>query len=175
MGDTTGFSYYESIKALLGPHDLGHAPPKNTPFLQVLDPCIGAGGVKFGMTMDEVIRIWGKPSSLTIDPGHHGPRDLKVRLTFGASWFVFIGNELLTIVIHRASLPNAKFRNGIGFASSRAKIVRAFGQPSERSRGEAYPEFMIDRTKLYFNLASTANELHGRSNAITLCREGSFY
>jgi hypothetical protein len=112
MGDTTGFSYYENIKALLAPKDLRHAPPRNTPLLQVLDPSIGAGGVKFGMTMDEVIGIWGKPSSLTIDPTmRHGPKDLKVTLIFGSSNFGFIGDELRTIAIHQVSLPNAKFGN----------------------------------------------------------------
>jgi hypothetical protein len=176
MGNhTTGFSYYENIKALLVPKDLRHAPPRNTPLLLVLDPSIGAGGVKFGMTMDEVIGIWGKPSSLTIDPIMRHPKDLKVTLFFGASNFEFIGDELGKILIHQVSLPNAKFGNGIGFASSRAKVVRAFGQPSERSRGEAVPEFMVDGTEVSFYFGSTFNELHGQSHAITLCREGSFH
>lgn len=142
-------TYFQNLKGLVAKaRHVKHSPAKNTPDLLLLDPKTGAGGVRFGMNMDEVIKIWGTPHAVMMNPHTRDSwNGMKVTLYMGASRFVFEADKLVGISIHSASLPQAKFANGIGFHSSLEEIVKAFGEPGGRM-GERFPEYIIEGTKI---------------------------
>jgi len=54
-------------------------------------------------------------------------------LCIGACRFDFIDNSLVTISTHWASLPCARFNNGIDYSSSIQDVLSTFGKPAKAS------------------------------------------
>jgi hypothetical protein len=133
--DPAGFSnakansYYTRLCSLLTTKDSLDVEPKSTGRdVNLIENETGAAGVLFGATMDDVVAVWGKPSGLMINDGLDD-----WSLYIGACRFDFIDNSLVTISTHSASLPCARFENGIDYASSVEDVLSAFGKPIKAS------------------------------------------
>ncbi|MHC4777120.1 MAG: hypothetical protein ACYTFG_00940 [Planctomycetota bacterium] len=96
----------------------------------LVEPEKGAGAVRFGQSLDEVIRVWGRPTSINISP-HQETWEFWIR----ASRFEFEDNKLVTIDIHSVDLEGAFLKNGISFKSSPEDVKKIFGKPIEKGKG----------------------------------------
>ena len=90
-------------------------------------------------------------------------------VSIGASRFTFRDGKVVGISIHIASLPNARFDNGIGFDSKREEVLKAFGEPIDNSK-PGLPEFDIAGTRVRFHMSATPDDVYGKSIAIKLTR-----
>jgi len=111
----------------------------NTPIL--IEPGVGVGKVRAGMSMDEVIAQLGKPD------GKPGDRLLEYRrLGFavgfgrdGAVNVVMCGNST-GVNDSLAKAFTGRTKEGLGLGSSRADVVKAYGEPSGVEKGPAARE-----------------------------------
>lgn len=121
-------SYFERLDSLLSRKNLRVRPKVSEVEVDLIDFEKGAAGVAYGSTVDDVVAVWGNPSGFLI-------REIKDDwdMYIGACRFGFIGNELVYISIHNATLPNAYFENGISFKSSMEDVLSVFGEPDKSS------------------------------------------
>lgn len=124
---TASESYHARLKSLVtGRHVLRVGPKASDRDVNLIEIEKGAAGVLFGASMDDVVAIWGKPNSIMID-GIRPVWDLGI----GACKFGFVGNHLVTISVHSATLEKAHLVNGLSFKSSYDEVKSAFGEPIE--------------------------------------------
>jgi hypothetical protein len=108
----------------------------STPIL--IEPGVGVGKVRAGMSMDEVIAQLGKPD------GKPGDRHLEYRrLGFAVGFgrdggvnFVMCGTSS-GVNDSLAKAFTGRTKEGLGMGSSRADVVQAYGEPSEVEKGPA--------------------------------------
>jgi hypothetical protein len=108
----------------------------NTPI--TIEPGVGVGKVRAGMSMDEVIAQLGKPD------GKSGSRHLEYRrlgfaVGFGtdrAVKVVMCGNSS-GVNDSLAKAFTGRTKDGLGLGSSRADVVKAYGEPSGVEKGPA--------------------------------------
>lgn len=129
-------SYYETLKSLLVPNRAKIRPKSEGRDVNLIDPLNGAGGVRFGDSVDTVVGVWGKPNSIQITA--FSPL---WRLRMGACTFAFIDNRLVAISIHSATLKNARLEEGVTFQSSTEEVRKALGEPTE----ETYAALTFER------------------------------
>jgi len=74
------------------------------------DPLVGLMGVRFGMSMDEVIDVWGMPNTLEVTNhrGRDGKYEKTVSLGIYISDFKFQNNKLIELRIHLADFKGWK-------------------------------------------------------------------
>jgi hypothetical protein len=155
----SGSFYYRSMIELLQPRDFHVAPPAGTPDLLLIDPAVGAGGVRFGMTMDEVVAIWGKPDKIERDlvSERSGGGHLAT-LQFGATDFEFFDDCLERIDLCHTNLPEARFRDGLGFDASVDDVVTEYGKPKRDYESE--PDHGLAWDFMHFQAGGTELEFH---------------
>ena len=128
----------------------------NTPIS--VEPGVGVGEVRAGMSMDEVIAQLGKPD------GKSGSRHLEYRqLGFavgfgrdGAVNVVMCGNST-GVNDSLAKAFTGRTKEGLGLGSSRADVVKAYREPSEVEKGPTARE-----TLKYRPLGLTFSLLEGK-------------
>ena len=67
----------------------------------------GVGGIKFGMTMQQVIDIYGRPRSISFQ------MEDVIQIGIYQSYFIFKGNKLRSMNFHQIDLPHLKVMNGL--------------------------------------------------------------
>jgi len=109
-------SYYEQLEALSsGDKELSSAV-RQTFEATAYDPREGLGGVKLGMSMEDVIGIWGYPKRIS-------QRATATLLSIArGSQFSFVQNELVKVTIHSADLPSMRLSNGVDFSFSPSQL-----------------------------------------------------
>jgi hypothetical protein len=162
----SGTSFYRSLFDLIQPRDSNTRPPAGTPGLLLIDPAVGAGGVQFGMTMDEVVGLWGKPDEIKIPPvySHHsGPRS--ATLEIGMNRFDFYGDCLEGISLYHRGLSEARFHDGLGFDASADEVLAAFGKPKRdrtyewsTEHGARFIDFQAGETAMEFHFSRLEGE-----------------
>ncbi len=117
-------SYFAHLSSLLSRNNLSVLPKNPDQDVNLIEVEKGAAGVSFGTTVDDVVAVWGNPSGFMI-------RDIRDDwdMYIGACRFGFLGNELVYVSIHRVTIPDAYFANGINFKSSIEDVLSAFGKP----------------------------------------------
>ena len=102
----------------------------NTPVS--IEPGVGVGKVRAGMSMDEVIAQLGKPD------GKSGSRHLEYRRLGFAVGFGRDGGVNVVMCGNSAGVNDSlakaftgRTKEGLGLGSSRADVVKAYGEPSE--------------------------------------------
>jgi len=108
--------------------------------INLIDPEEGAGGVRFGDSIDTVVGVWGKPSGIRIS----GYSPLW-RLRIGACTFSFVNNKLVAISISSATLKDARLESGVTFQSSYDEVKKTVGEPTE----ETYSTLTFERDNEY--------------------------
>ncbi|MEH6358133.1 MAG: hypothetical protein V7745_04035 [Pseudomonadales bacterium] len=109
-------SYYEQLEALSSGEKELSSVVRETLEATAYDPREGLGGVKLGMSMEDVIGIWGYPKSIC-------QRATTNVLSIGrGSKFSFVQNELVKVSIHSADLPSMKLSNGVDFSFSPSQL-----------------------------------------------------
>lgn len=88
-------------------------------------------GVKLGMTMGDVVAVWGKPRRLfthcIIGPRFwYGPKGE------GDTSLFFVSNRLVLIAVDGDAAKSLKFDNGLTGARSRAECEKLLGEPALR-------------------------------------------
>jgi hypothetical protein len=131
-GKADKVNYYDTLKSMLSPMGRKAEPQSKGRNVNLIEPSKGAGGLLFGQSIDDLIRVWGKPSNINASMSAYGVKLTTNYLSYGASRFRFTNNKLVEIGIHRMNLPNARFANGIGFSATAKDIKKAFGKPDER-------------------------------------------
>jgi len=121
-------SYYKTLKSLLEPNWLKIRPKSGGRDVDLVDPLNGAGGVRFGDSIDTVVGVWGRPSHI-----HVSRTSPLWRLGMGACRFEFIDNRLVAISIHRVTLANAHLKEGVTFQSSHEQVKEALGKPTRET------------------------------------------
>jgi len=133
-------SYHETLKSLVLPAKLKVRPKLQGRDINLIDPEEGAGGVRFGDSIDTVVGVWGKPSGIRIS----GYSPLW-RLRIGACTFSFVNNKLVAISISSATLKDARLESGVTFQSSYDEVKRTVGEPTE----ETYSTLTFERDNEY--------------------------
>ena len=133
-------SYHETLKLLLAPAKLKVRLKSQGRDINLIDPEKGAGGMRFGDSIDTVIGVWGKPSGIRIT----GQSPLW-RLRMGACTFGFVNNKLVAISIHSATLKDARLEMGVTFQSSYDEVKRTVGEPTK----ETYTNLTFERDNGY--------------------------
>lgn len=138
-------NYYDTLKSMLSPMDRKAKPQSKDRDVNLIEPSKGAGGLLFGQSIDDLIRVWGNPSNMCASMSTHGIKLTTNNFFYGASHFKFINNKLVEIVVSKVNLPNAHFPNGIGFNSTAQDIKKVFGEPDEKR----------DNTATYYNITGS--------------------
>ena len=106
----------------------------NTPIS--IEPGVGVGKVRAGMSMDEVIAQLGKPD------GKPGDRHLEYRRLGFAVGFGRDGGANLVMCGNSSGVNDSlakaftgRTKEGVGLGSSRAEVVKAFDEPSGVEKG----------------------------------------
>lgn len=97
----------------------------------VIEPTVGIGKVKFGMTAKEVQSVLGKPDDID-DTGI-------VYWRLGLSIYIFKGTVNSITCIGVSGMPGfkpctARTSKGIGIGSTREQIIEAYGKPTSDYR-----------------------------------------
>jgi hypothetical protein len=127
---TNGPSRFLGNPILLDTNNPGPIITTNIPFQRFRQGEIA--GVKLGMTMSEVVAVWGKPRQLVSRCGF-GPR-----LWYGhGRWYgdlslSFKGDRLVLIGIGGDTAKCLAFDNGLAGNARRADIEKVLGEPSVR-------------------------------------------
>ncbi len=95
----------------------------------------GLGGVSFGMSMQEVIDIWGRPNAVwTQDEG-------VVQLSISYSVFEFRRDRLFDISIHQADLPDLAVGDGaVAMGKPCPDLLTVFPDALRREGSESVSE-----------------------------------
>ena len=95
--------------------------------INLIIPEKGGAGLCFGDSIDDLVALWGKPAGIYV-------RANSPYWTFstGSCSFTFLENRLVSMSIHRSTVPDAYFKNGINFKSSQEDVKDAFGTPVEQ-------------------------------------------
>ena len=109
----------------------------NTPIsMSVLLGCGELCGVRLGMSLSEVVQVWGKPTRLysfcMIGPRMYYTRPEEVFQNGGVSLF-FQSNRLELIVVSGKRCRDLTFDNGLTGMMGRNEIVQLLGMPEERA------------------------------------------
>jgi len=116
--------FYKSLMALTTPSKKVPKALQDALESKEHDPLESLGGVKFGMSMTEVVKVWGKPNFIWMQLDDITQLDIK------ACHFKFKRDKLVGITIHSAALPGLKLKNGLTFTSTEADIKQKY--PSAR-------------------------------------------
>jgi hypothetical protein len=130
-------SYYDSVMSLV---DRRASPPK-APSKEalVISPPSGAMGLSFGCTMDDLVKLWGKPDRLSMEEKHLGFGssgelliENRTKLEYsGGMCFAFKANALFRIQCQ--GQPNAAFANGLRIGANEAAIKKHLGEPVKQT------------------------------------------
>jgi hypothetical protein len=113
--------FYKSLMALTTPSQRMSLALKEKLEGQQYDPVESLAGVKLGMTMSQVVKVWGKPNFIWMQPLN----DI-TQLQMRYSHFEFRRDKLIGISIHSASLPGLKLKNGISFKSTLDDVKKTY-------------------------------------------------
>ena len=134
----------------------------NTPI--TIEPGVGVGKVRAGMSMDEVIAQLGKPD------GKPGDRHLEYRRLGFAVGFGRDGGVNVVMCGNSSGVNDSlakaftgRTKEGLGLGSSRADVVKAYGEPSGVEKGPAGRESLK-----YTPLGLTFLLLEGKVHHITV-------
>lgn len=97
-----------------------------------IDPTVNMCGLNFGMSMDEVIAVWGLPSGIIMDTTI--PL-FNQELHYGGSRVSFNNNGLYEVSLHRVDFPDAVILDGIIFGMSPDQIAEACSQLKSEIQG----------------------------------------
>jgi hypothetical protein len=97
-----------------------------------IDPTGKMCGLTFGMSMDEVIAIWGKPSGVSINAISHLPEQI---LHYSASSLHFKNNQLFELSLHNIDFPNVEILEGLTFGMSPEQVATACSNLTSETKG----------------------------------------
>ena len=105
----------------------------------VIRPGIGVGKIKFGMTVQQMKDILGKPDVAATGISYmHTSLGIEVVARDEVVSHIYCGNPSgNTLPIVKAMETTCKFKTveGIGIGSTEDQVLKAFGQPTKRSNG----------------------------------------
>ena len=143
-------SYYERLAALSsGNKELSPAATQEFE-ATAYDPLEGLAGVKLGMSMEDVIGIWGLPKRICIQNA------ATVLSIARGSQFSFVENELVSVKIHTVDLPGMKLSNGLNFSFSPSQLNSV--STTRNLRGRTYVADVADDIELQFLYSNTPNK-----------------
>ena len=138
----TAESFYAQLEALSAGNKKLSADARQKLEAIAYDPKEGIGGVKLGMSMADVIGVWGLPKSICMQAS-------ATLLTIGAgSQFSFVNNELVSIKILAADLPAMSLSNGVDFSFSPAQLSSIYTLTNPR--GNSYAADITEGAELQF-------------------------
>jgi hypothetical protein len=122
-------SFYEQIEALSSGNMELSSNARQEFESTAYDPREGLAGVKLGMSMEDVIGVWGFPKRICMQ---HAATVLSIAR---GSTFSFVENELVAVKVHSADLPSMKLSNGVDFSFSPSQLSDSYEirNPSGRS------------------------------------------
>lgn len=143
-------SYYERLAALSsGNKELSPAATQEFE-ATAYDPLEGLGGVKLGMSMEDVIGIWGLPKRICIQNA------ATVLSIARGSQFSFVENELVSVKIHSVDLPGMKLSNGLDFSYSPSQLSSLY--KTRNPRGRTYVADLAEDIELQFLYYNRADQ-----------------
>jgi hypothetical protein len=143
-------SYYERLAALSsGDKELSPAATQEFE-ATAYDPLEGLAGVKLGMSMEDVIGIWGLPKRICIQNA------ATVLSIARGSQFSFVENELVSVKIHSADLPGMKLSNGLDFSYSPSQLSSLY--KTRNLRGRTYVADLAEDIELQFFYYTRADQ-----------------
>jgi hypothetical protein len=108
--------YYEQLEVLSSGDKELSSTVRQAFEATAYDPREGLGGVKLGMSMEDVIGIWGYPKRIC-------QRATATVLSIArGTQFSFVQNELVKVTIHSADLPSMRLSNGVDFSFSPSQL-----------------------------------------------------
>jgi len=135
-------SFYEQLESLSsGDKELSSAATQELE-ATAYDPREGLAGVKLGMSMEDVIGVWGTPKRICMQAS------VTVLSIGRGSQFSFKENELLTIRIHSADLPSMKLSNEVDFSFSSSQLGGLY--ETRNPRANTYTTDIADGIEMQF-------------------------
>lgn len=121
----------------------------------------GLAGVKFGMSMQDVVQVWGKPKIIWMQDA-----DI-TQITICNSNFTFKRDVLYEVAIHSSDLPKYSMMGGqIQMDEACKKLIEIF--PGAQSIHVDIPE--IDQVELHDELKVSVQKMENKVIAITVSR-----
>ena len=138
----TAGSFYQAIQALSSGSKELSIDARVKLEASTYDPREGLAGVKLGMSMEEVIAVWGLPKRICMQSS-------AILLTIGiGSQFSFVNNELVSIKILSTDLPAMSLSNGVDFSSSPSQLSSLYAITNPR--GNSYVTDITEGIELQF-------------------------
>lgn len=114
------------------------------------EPSEGLAGVTLGMSMEDVIGVWGLPKRICMQN-----RATVLSIAKG-SQFSFVENKLVTVRVHSADLPEMKLSNGVDFSFSPSQLADAY--EIENPAGRNYVTDLTEDIELQFYYTNIGNQ-----------------
>ena len=138
----TAGSFYQAIQALSSGSKGLSTDARVKLEASTYDPREGLAGVKLGMSMEDVIAVWGLPKRICMQSS-------AILLTIGiGSQFSFLNNELVSIKILSADLPAMSLSNGVDFSFSPSQLSSLYA--IKNPRGNTYVTDITEGIVLQF-------------------------
>ena len=147
--ESTG-SFYEQLEALSSGDKELSSTVRQAFEATAYDPREGLGGVKLGMSMEDVIGVWGKPKRVCMQ---HAATVLSMAR---GSTFSFVQNELVNARIHSADLPAMKLSNGVDFSFSPSQLGSLY--KIRNPSGKTYVTGVTEGIELQFFYSNIGNK-----------------
>jgi hypothetical protein len=143
-------NFYERLEALSsGNKELSYAA-RQAFEATAYDPREGLAGVKLGMSMEDVIGVWGNPKRVCMQAA------ATVLSMARGSQFSFVENELVSARIHSADLPAMKLSNGVDFSFSPSRLGSLY--KIRNPSGHSYVTDVTAGSELQFYYSNLGNK-----------------
>lgn len=143
-------SFYEQLESLSsGYKELPYAATQEFE-ATAYDPREGLAGLKLGMSMEDVIGVWGKPKKICMQAS------VTVLSIGRGSQFSFKENELVTIKILSADLPSMKLSNDVDFSFSPSQLGSLY--ETRNTRANTYTTDVAEGIELQFQYYNPGNK-----------------
>jgi len=143
-------SYYEQLEALSSGDKELSSDARQTFEVTGYDPREGLGGVKLGMSMEDVIGIWGYPKRIWQQT------TATILSIARGSQFSFVQNELVSVKIHSADLPSMRLSNSVDFSFSPSQLSSYY--TIKNPTGNLYVVDDIEGIELRFLYSNIGNK-----------------
>ena len=164
-------SYWRRLQAMVASDANWKLPSSVTTEPPGIDAAEGAGGLRFGMTTDDVVALWGLPTGIELRWLYGDPRLLI--MSYGRNRLGFHDNALCRIALADDAIPAASFSNGIGFESSPDDVLATLGTPFDENADGDVLWFHDGETRLRFHFMEGYKSQKPELIVIELIRCGS--
>ncbi|MDF7823731.1 DUF2059 domain-containing protein [Pontiellaceae bacterium B12227] len=135
-----------------------------------IDPSGKMCGLTFGMSIDQVIAVWGKPTGLSFNTIHRLPEQV---LHYRASSLHFKHNKLTELDFHNNNFPDVTIWEGLTFGMNPEQVAAACSNLTSETKGNRIYYDVADGVTMKPHFYQTSKEPEPLLISIELSRKNA--